>query len=179
MVRMSAEERREVILRAAVPEFAVGGLAGTSTETIARRAGISQPYLFRLFPTKKELFLASVERIFERVEAAFREAADGLRGQEALEAMGDSYGAFLGDRQLLMHQMQAYAACDDADVRAVTRKGFGRLWTTVEELSGAEPDTVREFFAMGMLFNVIAAMDLGSFDARWAVECVPPQALPD
>lgn len=87
MVRMTAEERRESVLRAAVPEFAVGGLAGTSTEAIAGRAGVSQPYLFRLFPSKKTLFLASVERTFALIEAAFREAATGHGGADALAAM--------------------------------------------------------------------------------------------
>ncbi len=98
MVRMTAEERRESVLRAAVPEFAVGGLAGTSTEAIAGRAGVSQPYLFRLFPSKKTLFLASVERTFALIEAAFREAAT-----DALAAMGAAYRDLLADRQLLLH----------------------------------------------------------------------------
>src|SRR6266700_3589556 len=74
-VRMSAGERRETVLEAAVAEFALRGLAGTSTEDVARRAGISQPYLFRLFPTKKALFLALVERVsglpFDRIVKFF------------------------------------------------------------------------------------------------------------
>jgi AcrR family transcriptional regulator len=67
--RKSAEVRREEILEAAVKEFAYGGLHGTSTERIAQRAGISQPYLFRLFGTKKELFIAANQRCFGRVLA--------------------------------------------------------------------------------------------------------------
>jgi AcrR family transcriptional regulator len=177
--RQSADERRESVLLAAIPEFAIGGLTGTSTETIAARAGISQPYLFRLYPTKKALFVASVSRIFDRVADAFEEAAEGLAGEDALEAMGDAYGALLADRELLMHQMQAYAACDDADVRDATRRGFGRLWGIVERVSGADAERIRRFFAMGMLYNVIAAMDLGGSDARWAVDCLPPQQLPN
>src|SRR5689334_24255403 len=89
--RMPATERREAVLEAAVIEFAAGGLAGTSTEDVARRAGISQPYLFRLFPTKKALFLALVERCFQRIQAAFAEAAGDKTGEEALAAMGDEY----------------------------------------------------------------------------------------
>jgi AcrR family transcriptional regulator len=171
---MSAAERREAVLRAAFTEFAAGGFDGTSTESIARRAGISQPYLFRLFPTKKALFLASVERCFDRVAATFERAADGKAGVEAGEAMGDAYGALLADRDLLRHQMQAYAACDDPDVREATRAGFGRLWGIVQRATGADADYVRTFFATGMLMNVIAAMDLGAYDARWAVDLVPP-----
>ena len=96
--RMPAAERREMVLEAAVAEFAAGGLAGTSTEGVARRAGISQPYLFRLFPTKKALFLALVERCFRRVEDTFTAAAGDLTGDEAMTAMADSYTRLLDDR---------------------------------------------------------------------------------
>src|SRR5919199_4856140 len=89
--RKTAEERRAEILEAARAEFADRGLDGASTDTIARRAGISQPYLFRLFGTKKELFIASVEQCFAETLTMFREAAEGKRGEEALDAIGDAY----------------------------------------------------------------------------------------
>src|SRR5580658_10623697 len=89
--RMPAAERRELVLDAAVVEFAVHGLEGTSTEDIARRAGISQPYLFRLFGTKKELFKATVSRCFRETLELFQRAAEGKRGEEALHAIGDAY----------------------------------------------------------------------------------------
>jgi AcrR family transcriptional regulator len=166
-VRMTADERRELVLEAALSEFAVGGLRGTSTEDVARRAGISQPYLFRLFPTKKELFLALVERCFRRVEAAFKEAAEDLTGEAALEAMGNAYESLLEDRTLLLLQMQAYAACDDPAIRAAARAGYKELWMVVERLTGLPFERVVEFFAMGMLMNVAAAMDLPAVDERW------------
>jgi AcrR family transcriptional regulator len=164
---MSAEERREMVLEAAVAEFARRGLAGTSTEDVARRAGISQPYLFRLFPTKKALFLALVERCNQRIEEAFTAAAGGKTGDEALQAMGDGYERLLADRTLLLLQMQIYAACEDPDIRAAARAGYKRLWTLVERLSGLPSDQVVTFFAMGMLMNVAAAMDLSAVDERW------------
>src|SRR2546428_3922165 len=74
-LRHTAEERRAEVLQAAVAEFALHGLHGTSTEMIARRIGISHPYIFRLFPSKKELFLAAIDQCFDRVETAFRNAA--------------------------------------------------------------------------------------------------------
>jgi AcrR family transcriptional regulator len=166
-VRMSADERRELVLEAALGEFAVGGLAGTSTEAVAHRAGISQPYLFRLFPTKKALFLALVERCFRRVEDAFTAAAGESAGEEALKAMGHAYEKLLEDRTLLLLQMQAYAACEDPVIRAATRAGYKRLWMLVERQTGLPFDQVVEFFAMGMLMNVAAAMDLPAVDERW------------
>jgi len=172
---MSAAERRESVLEAAVAEFALHGLAGTSTEDVARRAGISQPYLFRLFPTKKALFLALVERCYSRIVETFIAAAGDKTGDEALEAMGDEYEKLLNDRTLLLLQMHAYAACEDPDIRAATRAGFKRLWTLVEQVSGLPFDRIIQFFAMGMLMNVAAAMDLPTVDERWTSWCPRPE----
>jgi AcrR family transcriptional regulator len=169
--RMKAGERRETVLAAAVAEFAARGLAGTSTEHVARAAGISQPYLFRLFPTKKALFLALVDRCFQQVAAAFEAAAADRVGDDALEAMADAYHQLLQDRTLLLLQLQAYAACDDPEIRDATRTGFKQLWALVERLSGLPYERVVMFFAMGMLMNVAAAMDLPAVDERWTRWC--------
>lgn len=165
---MSAEERKESVLDAAVAEFAKGGLAGTSTEVIAARAGISQPYLFRLFPRKKDLFIAAYRRAFDQIESRFDEAAQGLSGNEALDAMANSYHELLADRNLLLCQLHTYAACDDPEVREVAQQCFGRLWRTAEKHSGADPNDIRVFFAMGMLWNVAVALDLPDLDQSWA-----------
>ena len=169
--RMPAAERRELVLEAAVAEFAAHGLAGTSTEDVARRAGISQPYLFRLFPTKKALFLALVEQCFHRVEDAFTAAVGDLTGEDALTAMGDEYERLLEDRTLLLLQMQIYAACDDPEIRVAARAGYKGLWERIERITGLPFQRVVDFFAIGMLMNVAAAMDLPSVDERWASWC--------
>ena len=166
--RMSAEKRREAILEAARHEFAAAGFNGTSTETIAERAGISQPYLFRLFGTKKELFLASIRRCFRETLETFQRATEGKRGEEAKEAMGEAYLELLADRSRLRLQMQAYAACDDDDVRQVVQEGFGDIYTWVERVSGLEPAAVTRFFGHGMLLNVVASMDLLHSEEGWA-----------
>ena len=170
--RMSAAERREEILEAAMADFAVAGLHGTSTEAIAARAGISQPYLFRLFGTKKDLFVACIGRCFDRTQSTFREAAEGDDTGSPLEAMGKAYVELLADREVLLLQMQTYAACGDDEIRAVVRRRWGELYRTVERVSGAPADDVRAFFATGMLLNVAAAIDLpeiaGPKGAAWA-----------
>jgi len=171
-VRSTAEERREEVLRAALEEFARQGLDGTPTEAIAKRVGVSQPYLFRLFGTKKQLFLAVVERCFERTLGAFRRAAEGLSGEEAMHAMGSAYADLLEDRTLLLAQLQAYVACQDPEVRSLVRDGFKRLAGFVAEASGAAPEAVRSFFATGMLMNVIAAMELDRVREPWAHDLV-------
>ena len=128
---MSAAERREEILETAVADFAISGLHGTSTEAIAQRAGISQPYLFRLFGTKKELFIACIGRCFDRTQSAFRVAAEADESGEPLEAMGQAYVELLADRELLLAQMQTYAACGDEEIRTVVRRRWGELYRTV------------------------------------------------
>src|SRR5712691_3407818 len=134
--RKTKDERREDILDAALQEFAERGYHGASTEDIARRAGISQPYVFRLFGTKKDLFKAVVARCFRETLEMFQRAAEGLRGEAALKAMGDAYVERLqADSVRLRAQMQAYAACDDPDIRKVVQEGYGDLVAYAERVS--------------------------------------------
>jgi AcrR family transcriptional regulator len=166
--RKTAEERREAVLDAALEEFAAHGLDAASTEAIAAKAGISQPYVFRLFGTKKELFKAVVARCFRETLGLFQRAAEGTRGEEALQAMGGAYMELLRDRTRLRAQMQAYAACDDPEICEVVRGGFGDLVAYIERVSAAEPAVITQFFATGMLLNVIAAMGLQDAGEPWA-----------
>jgi AcrR family transcriptional regulator len=158
--RQTAEERRQAVLEAARHEFAQHGLHGASTDVIARRAGISQPYLFRLFGSKKALFIAVNDTCFQRTLDLFRVAASGSSGREALDAIGAAYGELIeSDRTMLQGQLQAYsAAVNDEEIRAAVARGYGRLVDYVEAVSGADKGTLAAFFAKGMLMNVLAAM---------------------
>jgi AcrR family transcriptional regulator len=169
--RKTKDARREDILDAALLEFAEGGLHGASTEDIARRAGISQPYVFRLFGTKKELFRAVVARCFRETLEMFQRAAEGQRGAAALEAMGKAYVARLQAEPIFLRaQMQAYAACHDPEIREVVRAGFGDLVAYAERVSDLPAEEVARFFAMGMLLNVFASMEQFDEGAEpWAV----------
>jgi AcrR family transcriptional regulator len=177
--RKSKEERRQEILDAALEVFADKGLHGASTEEIARRAGISQPYVFRLFGTKKELYIAGVSRCFRQTLELMQRAAEGKRGEEALDAIGTAYGELLeSDRTYLRAQVQAYAACEDPEICAAVRNGFGDLVTYVERVSGAPSEQISEFFAQGMLLNVLASMQAPAeaWGARLVEGCKPHQA---
>jgi AcrR family transcriptional regulator len=169
--RSTAAARRDELLDAAMVEFAEHGFEGASTEDIARRAGISQPYLFRLFGTKKELFKASVARCLREALELFQRAAEGKRGKEALEAIGQAYREQLEqDRTRLRAQMNAYVACDDPEIRDVVRAGFGDLVAYVRRVSGADWPTVWSFFATGMLFNVLASMHVDDEPEPWMTD---------
>jgi AcrR family transcriptional regulator len=167
--RKSAAERRDEILEAALREFAARGLEGGSTETIARAAGISQPYVFRLFGTKKQLFMATVERCLRGTLEMFHTASAGLKGEEALGAIGEAYTDRLATDPVYLHaQMQSYAACGDPEIREVVRRGYGELVEYVQRVSGLPSERVSHFFAKGMLLNVMASMELMEADEGWS-----------
>jgi AcrR family transcriptional regulator len=157
--RRSAEDRREEITGIALRHFAEGGYHGTSTEAIAREAGISQPYLFRLYRTKRELFMACADRCYAQVASVFTEAVAAEPDRPPLEAMGEAYETkLLPNRHALLFQMQGYAT-SEPEIRAHVRAGFMDLVSKVADMAGVTRDETWEFFAYGMLLNVTAAID--------------------
>jgi AcrR family transcriptional regulator len=177
--RVPAAERRDALIDAAITEFAQTGLHGTPVDRIARRVGVAQPYVFSLFPTKRDLFIAAVERCFGRVGEAFERAAaeyDPLTAEpevDLLKAMGLSYIELLrSDRELLMLELQGYASCDDPVIGQHVRAAYAKLLTKLQELSGAEPERIDEFNRLGMSLTIAAAMgveELG-INCDWVTE---------
>ena len=165
--RQTADERREAVLTAAMREFADKGLHGASTDEIATAAGISQPYLFRLFGTKKLLYLATARRGMEEVFGRMADAADGLDGRERLKAMGEAYRELLlADRTRLKLMMQCFVSADDPEIREVVRTTWKELVELAEE-SEESREVVAHFFATGMLLNVMLAMGLFDDATPW------------
>jgi AcrR family transcriptional regulator len=177
--RRSADERRREIIEIAISHFAQHGYNGTSTDQVAREAGISQPYLFRLFGTKRELFLACHAAMHERIAETFAAAARDLPQEERMQAMGGAYTSLLEDRNTLLFQMQSYAACADPEIQQHVRERFGTLVRQVQEASGASPADLWSFFSHGMLLNVIAAIDLDvlAVGEEWAACWVDPKTM--
>lgn len=176
--RLTAPERREQILEAAVTVFAERGYEGASTDVIARMAGISQPYLFRLFGTKRELIIATITRCFEDTESLFQRAAKGLEGEAALCAMGDAYVDEIRRSPVrLRAQLQSYAACDDPAIRAVVAGGFGALVHLAERLTGLGSARISSFLAQGMLLNVLAVMGQIDEPQAWALRLIEGCAM--
>jgi len=167
MPRQTADERRETVLSAAAREFARKGMHGASTDAIAKDAGISQPYLFRLFGTKKDLYLATTSKAMEETYQTFELASRGKSGEEALRAMGDAYTGLIENRERLQLMLQCFAGCDDPDVRDGVRRVWRDLVDLVERVSGEPPEVVSAFFAKGMLLNVLNAMQLYDSPTPW------------
>jgi AcrR family transcriptional regulator len=165
---MIGSERRSQVLGIAAGEFANRGLHGASIEAIAREAGITQAYVFRMFGTKKALFLELVGTAFDRFSDGMSHAAEGARGLDALSRMGAQYYESLADRTTLLLQLQGFAACADSEVRDLVRTRVGRMWATVADTTGLDPVTVKSFLAFGMLLNNAAALDVDELDEPWA-----------
>ncbi|WP_405724696.1 TetR/AcrR family transcriptional regulator [Streptomyces sp. NBC_01537] len=175
MGRISALERRESVIRAAVGEFARTGYHGTSTAAIAQRVGVTQPYLFRLFPDKKAIFVAALARSMDDTRLAFERAVEGVEdGEQALQAMTSAYAQLISTRpETLLMQMQGYVTVAAAEAQGddligeLVRAGWMRLWETVYLSLGADVHATTSFFACGMLGNTLTAIGL-PFDRREA-----------
>lgn len=158
---MSAEDRRELVLVAATRAFARAGYAGTSTDAVAREAGVSQPYVVRIFGTKRDLFLEVFDRACDRIRVSFARVLDEApfdpESDQDWERLGLAYAELLGDRDLLMVMMHGFAACNDDQIAQHSRTAMGRIFATIMS-TGCEPERAREFVAQGMLLNVLLSI---------------------
>ena len=171
--RVPAAERRDALIEAAVHHFAHGGLQGTKVSAIAADVGVAQPYVFSLFPTKRDLFLAAVGRCFDKIEVLFDEAGERFDregpqepDEDRLMATGKSYvGSIAENPDLLLLQLQAYAACgDDKEIQTFVRHQYARLVEHIRELGGIDDDErLDAFFQKGMWCNVAAALGVEDF----------------
>ncbi len=167
----TAEVRREEVLAAATSVFAARGLYGTPTMEVAKAAGISQAYLFRLFPTKDDLALAVLEHGNTRIYETFARAAAQAKasGEEVLPAMGSAYVELIADRDMLLLQLHGHAAsATKPQVRESMRGCFARLHELIKTETGESDEKVGEFLRYGMALNVLGALDAFELDAPWA-----------
>ncbi|MEC3958728.1 TetR/AcrR family transcriptional regulator [Nocardia sp. CDC153] len=177
--RMSATERSAEVLAAATSAFAEFGYAATKTDDIARRAGVSQPYVIRLFGTKQQLFLAVLDQVCGRIDGLFRAgaaaAAPDASPKDRLDTLGSYFGDhFLSDLDLPRVFLQGIAAASDPAIGTNIRAHFGRLFNLAKELTGATTAEVRRFFGTGMLLIDLTALGVTDVECEgnpsWATE---------
>jgi len=169
-MRLTAAERGEEVLQAAVQAFGKSGYEGTKTDEIAKLAGVSQPYVIRLFGTKQQLFLAAVRTVCDRIEETFRAAAEK---SPDLANLGHAYEQLMAERELLLVLLHGFSASADPAIGEVVRERFGTIYRLVRELTGASPTEAREFLSTGMLLTVMSAMQVlgpGAIQLPWASE---------
>jgi AcrR family transcriptional regulator len=162
--RMSAEDRRTLIVDRALPEFASYGVNGVTADALAHAVGVSQPYLIRLFGSKKELYLAVVNRSFELLEQEIDATVADLpeSPRERLDAITKAHRKLLRASKVRLGEMQLYASCGDPDIRAVVRDRWAKLYQHTQEITGASDEEMVEFVSRQVLAAVTAALDLES-----------------
>jgi AcrR family transcriptional regulator len=188
--RAPAAERRDALIEAAVHHFAHGGLQGTKVSAIASEVGVAQPYVFSLFPTKRDLFLAAVGRCFAKISTLFEAAAEEFDrsgpqepDEDKLKAIGHAYMGAIADKpdQLLL-QLQAYAACgDDAEIQTFVRHEYALLIELIRKISGvADDEELDGFFQAGMWCNVAAALGVEDFSvgSGWVDKALEADVAP-
>ncbi len=163
--RISAGERRESILAAASRVFGERGYIGATTDQIAQAAGISQPYVVRMFGSKEALFLEVLQRALDKLVVAFRDAiAAGERAGEpgaALDSrIGSAYVDLIEDRGILLSLMQGFNMGHDPVIGAAARKGFLMIYRILRDEAHFDPERIRGFLAAGMLMNTLLALRL-------------------
>jgi len=168
----TAEARRTTVVAAAVTEFSRTGYLGTPISAVAERAQISPAYVFKLFPSKETLFVAALERCFERITETLLQGADQATTQspgDVLYAMGGAYAELIADRELLMLQVHAQSASDEPAIRAALRRGLAEITTLASGRSRASDVEVQRFIAIGQLCHLIVTTGIETSDDAWAI----------
>ena len=157
--RMKAADRRELILQAATAVFGAKTYVGTTTDEVARAAGVSQPYVVRLFGTKEKLFIEVIERAYARLLAEFRAALPGpVEGR--VERMGTAYTELLAERGMLPVIAGSTTLGGEPVIGRVARRGFSEIWSFAREEAGLSEEETRRFMATGMLINAVVGLRL-------------------
>jgi TetR/AcrR family transcriptional regulator len=180
---MKAGERRELVLRAATEVFGKSGYVGATTADVARAAGVSQPYVVRMFGTKEQLFLEVINRALDLLLTAFQGALDDTSSDQVLgHRMGLAYVNQLKEHGLLLSLMHAFVLGREPVIGHAARAGFMKVYRFLREDAGFDADEVQSFLASGMLINTMIGLDMaedydGDPDVRELMECAFPEKL--
>ncbi|CAN5202518.1 TetR family transcriptional regulator [soil metagenome] len=161
--RMKSGERRELILAAAAGVFGERGYQGATTDAVAKAAGVSQPYVVRMFGTKSALFQAVLERSLDKLINEFRlEIAEQGAGSDELQlCIGRRYVELLADRGLLLSLMQAFMLGADPEIGPVARAGWMRVYRMLRDEAHFTPEQVTAFLEGGMMINTLVGLRMG------------------
>lgn len=168
---LDADARRQTIVDVALLAFAETGFSSTPVTAIAKQAGISQSYVFKLFPTKEELFIAALERCYQNIQNTLESAAQSAHSDDPgvlLSSMGKSYAGLITPRSTLMLQVHAQSAAHTPAIRRAVQLGLQGLVDFIKNRTGASNAAVQSFMAFGQLCHVIAAAQISEVDGEWA-----------
>lgn len=181
VTRMRSEDRRALILEAATTVFGQHGYEGTTTDRVAKAAGVSQPYVVRMFGSKEQLFLEVLGRALDRLLAAFRAAIPGDEDGRS-RRLAVAYVDLLADRGVLLSLMHSFVLGSDPVIGPAARRGFLEVYKLLRHEAGFSAEHVQEFLANGMLLNTMVAIRMSDDfdadpDARECLTTMLPQKL--
>jgi TetR/AcrR family transcriptional regulator len=181
--RMASDERRILVLEAATAVFGQRGYAGTTTDQVAVAAGVSQPYVVRIFGTKEKLFLAVLHRALDKLMNAFRQALVDESDIPVHARMGMAYADLLTDRGLLLSLMHGFVLGADPEIGKTARAGFLEVYNFLKVEVGMTPAEASDFLAHGMMLNTLVGLRMTDEyktnpDARELLETAMPHKLP-
>jgi AcrR family transcriptional regulator len=152
--RKTLEERKDDLVAAAIREFAAHGLDAASTGAIAKAVGISQPYLFKIWETKSQLFLAALDQVFNTVIGTFQAEAVGKPASvETLTEVGNAYDSL--SRAEMQMLLQGFAACDHPEIRDLVERRWMELIGALKKIAGTGGDPIQHFLGFGLLMTVV------------------------
>jgi AcrR family transcriptional regulator len=164
-----ARDRRTAVLMAGLSAFAERGYYGTPTTEVAKLASISQPYIFKLFPTKEQLFIEVIEYSTDRILACFRRAvAESVDASQTFKSLGQAFAQLAHGRDILMVQLHAQSACRESAIREAVRSSLRRQIEFVRAVTAGTDEEVRAFFSLGMLNHLNLAVGAQEVDEQWA-----------
>lgn len=164
----TAADRRSTIVSAALTAFSRGGYAGTTITDVAHEAGISSAYVLKLFGGKEALFIASLDKCFERVEQTLATTPGSGTPTEVLDAMADAYADLIADRTLLLIQVHAQSVAVVPAIGEALRAGLARITRFAKQRSQASDGDVQRFIAYGQLCHLVVTSGIGDLDDDWA-----------
>lgn len=166
----TADVRRSAVIESAIFVFAKTGYLGTPIATVAKHAKISPAYVFKLFPTKEQLFVAALDATFTLIQIALSDNAEGAENQSSdqlLQGMGAAYAGLIEDRNLLLIQVHALSAADVPEIATAFRNGLQMMVTFVKSRTGASDEAVQRFFAYGQLCHLITTLSIRGERTLW------------
>lgn len=180
--RMRAEDRRELLLQAATSVFGDYGYHGATTELVARAAGVSQPYVVRVFGSKETLFLEVLGRALDRLLATFSAALAVQDGRPVTARLGAAYAELITDRGLLLSLMHGFVLGREERIGQAARAGFKEVYHFLRHDAGLDQDEADRFLGGGMLLNTLIGVRMADdyaddAEVRELIECALPQKV--
>jgi AcrR family transcriptional regulator len=168
--RLPAAERRAVVVETACRIFAKGSYRGSTTAQIARELGVTEPVLYRHFASKRELYLACLDAVWERVRDLWEKAlAREPDSSNWIKAIGKAYLEARAAARIVLVDLWIQAlteAADDPEIRKALREQVREVHDFVadvirrgQEQGGilAERDAEAEawiFISLGLLSTI-------------------------